>query len=1048
MALVATLWASSFHASAQIGSDTYTDLYKDYQYLPTPSPEVWGFMKYGNQSAELYTGKATVSIPIYTYQDTDFTLPLSIDYTSDGYKPNTQTGILGLGWTLNAGGCITREMRGIPDEAQNRILSTPLQDGMSAPYAYNGYFSYHNLTATPESWDDAIARNHIPLGGLPKMIPVMDANNRESEQDIFHFNFPGHSGSFILGPQGTVHVYNTAHPQGEYKVILTNFPNGIIKIQTGDGYTYTFGGTDQNKIDTYTQYEELRYGVSGQPMITPRLSDYPFNDRMTWMLTKIEAPNGRAIEFEYSPATSTSSKQYDSYRPTALWQVVNNQLEEIIPVSPALQPDTAIIFMRQRGVTLNQIVVDDALAISFTYGNKMPEKGWSLYHNLQTTQVSFAKYNLVNELGILNHITIRKTTENTPLKVYTFGYDTNPGYDATNPYIEGNPITFLDSIALPDGSYYRFDYYDQNKAFPYHGTAAIDHWGYYNAVSNTGAMIGPSHLLPPTTNREDVEDYIYIDSNYREHITGLFPNREPNGAAARMGMLRTLTYPTGGSTRYDYEQHSYSQKVSRYAAFSPSCTNADEGGGYTYDTPTNYPAGGVRVKKIVDFSATNDSTYREFVYQSAPHTGSGILLHYPRYLGELMTFVGSNGGLEDAHYSIRKFSSSNTLAYSEDKTHISYPLVKEVFSDGSLIEHRYKSFTDTPDQPSYAAPTERLWGNASAADLVVLPPVAHILYRMHTSQHNLRGKPSSKKYYDSNAALLSETTYTYTNDYQYAQRVEFIRSTFFFYSYIDLRKDIVSNYYLTGEQTTDYRNGSSVVLGKRYRYNPVGRLSEVATLNSVGDSLKTTFEYISDLQGYGTDETNLYQAHRLALPVFEEEYVKSSGTGTWTLTHAVYNEYNHPGSYLTSRITQSRGRNTTTGQLSNYVTDYTYEYDALGRVIAITDGAGIKTAYVWGYDGLYPIIEIRNIGNEALPLLNEEYWEMYDWHSVLRDDYPQAQVTTYTYKPFIGKSTETTPDGTTIGYEYDEAGRLKWTYIVVAGERQYVGGNKYRYNNQ
>ena len=74
-------------------------------------------MKYGDSfSSNLNQGTLSLDIPFYTYSDEDFTIPISLSYHADGYRPNIQSGPEGLGWSLSASGAITREVRGIPDE--------------------------------------------------------------------------------------------------------------------------------------------------------------------------------------------------------------------------------------------------------------------------------------------------------------------------------------------------------------------------------------------------------------------------------------------------------------------------------------------------------------------------------------------------------------------------------------------------------------------------------------------------------------------------------------------------------------------------------------------------------------------------------------------------------------------------------------------------------------------------------------------------------------------------------------------------------------------
>ena len=53
-----------------------------YEYAPTP--QTWAFMRYGNTPVDYYTGTARVDVPIYTYSDNDFNIPISASYASTG----------------------------------------------------------------------------------------------------------------------------------------------------------------------------------------------------------------------------------------------------------------------------------------------------------------------------------------------------------------------------------------------------------------------------------------------------------------------------------------------------------------------------------------------------------------------------------------------------------------------------------------------------------------------------------------------------------------------------------------------------------------------------------------------------------------------------------------------------------------------------------------------------------------------------------------------------------------------------------------------------
>lgn len=93
-----------------------------------PSTSVSEFVRYNN-SPQLYSGKLSLSIPIYTLSDEDFTIPISLDYNYNGFIPNIPPSEFGVGWNLSCGGYITRGVKGIPDET---ISSINLQNNLNS----------------------------------------------------------------------------------------------------------------------------------------------------------------------------------------------------------------------------------------------------------------------------------------------------------------------------------------------------------------------------------------------------------------------------------------------------------------------------------------------------------------------------------------------------------------------------------------------------------------------------------------------------------------------------------------------------------------------------------------------------------------------------------------------------------------------------------------------------------------------------------------------------------------------------------------------------
>ena len=114
-----------------------------------PSPEPASATKYADIPFSHGLGMAELSIPIYTLQGRELTIPISLDYRSGGIKVDEVAGVAGLGWTLNAGGCISREVMYMPDEYNNwAFYQFPSDPWRRKP-------DQHSVVHLQSSWSDA-----------------------------------------------------------------------------------------------------------------------------------------------------------------------------------------------------------------------------------------------------------------------------------------------------------------------------------------------------------------------------------------------------------------------------------------------------------------------------------------------------------------------------------------------------------------------------------------------------------------------------------------------------------------------------------------------------------------------------------------------------------------------------------------------------------------------------------------------------------------------------------------------------------------------------
>lgn len=268
-----------------------------------PAPNAAALGKYGDIPVSYFTGVPNVSIPIYTVQDGALSLPISLSYHAAGVKVGELASWVGLNWSLNAGGMITRTVMGIPDELSKRgyfdvakRLLPPLESG--------------NLTATKQA--DSIA-----IGNL------------DSEPDLFTFNVGGYSGKFTYDENKKVNFIPKSDFQVQYQ--LSSYTNGLTEISqfiltATDGTRYIFGNLPIP--DPISGIEYQTYDNSAVWNKAPS----------SWYLVAIESHDLKSrIRLEYA------YESY-SYQSLASWGYDNNTWESGgVSIAPYKKVNTSYI---------------------------------------------------------------------------------------------------------------------------------------------------------------------------------------------------------------------------------------------------------------------------------------------------------------------------------------------------------------------------------------------------------------------------------------------------------------------------------------------------------------------------------------------------------------------------------------------------------------------------------------------------------------------------------------------------------------------------------
>lgn len=148
--------------------------------------------------------------------------------------------------------------------------------------------------------------------------------------------------------------------------------------------------------------------------------------------------------------------------------------------------------------------------------------------------------------------------------------------------------------------------------------------------------------------------------------------------------------------------------------------------------------------------------------------------------------------------------------------------------------------------------------------------------------------------------------------------------------------------------------------------------------------------------------------------------------------------------FLPEKVMSLKGEKTPTNLLEDRVVYH--DYDDVGNPVEISKSDDVRTVYIWGYNQTLPIAKIDNATYAQIPVadiinlqsksdedddtcldvLNCKEQTLRDVLEDLRNipALADALVTTYTYDPLMGLTSQTDPNGTTTYYEYDGNGRL------------------------
>lgn len=965
------------------------DIGKQGEQPRTPSWEVFDMIQYGKIGATAYTGTVNYSIPIYTYKDKDFEIPVSIDYATNGFRTNHISGLLGHGWSLSVPGIITRRICGIPDDKFKGIsLFASIYSIFCGGYA------------------------HLPSGGNPGTLQyVMSSDGQyiltlsdgyayyETERDMYTFNFCGHKGCFMLNPNNETvggQKFRVFDATGATCALqIASASDGSFVITDTDGFKYDFVDGefyDQNPAEHLEQ-------------------DYVTT---TWILRTITAPNGRNVSFGYTRSQNLGDLAYDetyhSYMPKLTYYQSVWNYENL----PYANSEAEVSDMKSSGYRLDNIFFGDSVRIHFEYTDGVHEHrklggGGTTAANERATRLS--------DVTVFSGGTV--------IKRCRLGYVTN--IPEAHPSAS-NCITFLKTVDITGEGLYTFDYNNENGNYPFLGSSCFDHWGYFNGM-NAGFKLSTHN------------DYLSYDDYHNEHIIGTA--KDPDFSSSVMGTLSRICYPTGGHSTLEYEPHSYSQAMVRtfLTGFLPELRDAEQ----------NFQAGGVRIKRIITQLSEGspcDTLSFEYHRSDDPELSSGILTSIPRYGIEYDAAGALTQGIKHVSY----YNMCNSM-FDYNSTGLEYSDVTVHRSGEGWTLNKYTSSVECPDQLySLPIDSIILWTplNSGYIDYFRTDNLVRNILTPVPSRQNLRGRLKEELQYDKDGALSRRTWYGYSEELVGVDNVlcdvgEIVRSVKFprFNSQLSskcttdysqgtaISKTELYEYNRYGLPTsikTSTSQGDTIVTRNTYVADTVVAntslndpvINGMASNHMLGKLLASETHRIVG----GTD--NLLSATRLtyskpdankclACPSMKEEWIPGEG---WKTVERY--QFDTMGNLV--EVTDE----------GNLTSSYLWSYDNCHLVSTLRNATMAQTATAMAAVGLGTQEQLAAVGDVSA----EDYGRLGQLGGLL----PASLQESWRYRPLVGMTESTPPNHASGFYRYDGYGRLA---EISDSEGKVVGQQKY-----
>ncbi len=873
--------------------------------VATGSPAATAFNRQNQVPVNHYTGMPQIEVPVFTYSGPNLQHNIGLSYFAGGVKMEEVAPNTGLGWSLMAGGAITRTVQGLPDDSP--VNGWIYQGAIN--FTGNQTFSTRISSMNPPN------RDHYY------------EDNVDSQWDIFQFNANGLSGKFYLGKDGSFAV----SPLQKIKIQYTLNPSLNVTTPVGGGLT---GSTIESFVitdDDGTRYIFSEREISRIQNTGATSGFYNRAHVSAWYLSSIISPfNEDTILITYQNTLVTRQVKL----PESYMDCLNctGSTGDILNNASFGTSTTA-------GKRIKTITFPDRSWIDFVYDATqrcdLPGDNALREINIRDTELrmgyklDYMYFTEYGEMAYHSACTNHKQDYRLQLKTVT----------PYTPQANNPPYVF---------------HYEQSNNLPSILSPAQDHWGGFNgafsnahlvhysplsssANRNVNAAFAASGVLKAVQNPSGGSTVMEYEPNQRYTpilqartvFTGMGNPASQSTTYRRstLGYTTRFTYrliATGGvssptasfctlnitltprvgttnvgtpvnrsmpliqvfsggfSEDYDFPQATDNLLITWTSActgefqFSVSISWDNETG---VETGSLSNAGGIRLRSVAEFDGIHAKpvSVREFRYQFSNGFSSGFINNLPQYTSDmrLEEVINTSGTVTSSNYRVANASPVNFQHYTQGSP-VGYARVEEFY--GTLNNNIGRTVYE--------------FGSYNNNNYISSLNQTQFPYLTEQVQEWMLGLPLREQHFDADNRLVSETINEYINRTSVTQLTD---------SYKALKLGVaIERYPLSGSTPsrmfterffhpvigtaqlvktieTEYTDGDTVRTENTYEYDPVNHVpvkTIAYTSRKRNQVIETNTYYPFHYTGITTGPLHTLRTAEILTPVSTETWVK------------------------------------------------------------------------------------------------------------------------------------------------------------------------------